>query len=390
MGSRPHSTRRQAWHVQPVSEDTGKPMYTSTGNRQTILCGHLFNAGAERSALGIGVGGGEECCITLEPIADARLPFSDNIRVSHLQPNLTGVQLLCGHRFSATNLLWHWCISPMVCPMCRAKYSYRGSTASAATPTSSAVDNFPPLHCRLLRGILVEHARDRAVELERENRAEVVHAVMTDVLDTVFTSEPNFYLMLSFVGNGMPAIYHSIRLHRSTTDEEVLGENALRFSLQRASTRYISAIMNTADKLSRISGESFRMKATVMVGIDNAEPGCELMLPVANFNDHIIPLDTDESAVVVTPETHELATEVESSAVAATTIPISPLPRRTVVCVKSVDSNSEIQLEYFRYNMPTSGTLVSVAISLQACTVLNLVAQQLVQHPHAIQFERHV
>ena len=91
MGSRPQSLRRHAWRVQPLSESTGTPACTSHGSRQTILCGYLFNAHAERCALGLGVGEGEECCITLEPIADARLSFSDKILVSSFHPSLTGV-----------------------------------------------------------------------------------------------------------------------------------------------------------------------------------------------------------------------------------------------------------------------------------------------------------
>ncbi|KAJ1464603.1 hypothetical protein T484DRAFT_1757979 [Baffinella frigidus] len=424
MGSRPQSTRRHAWRVQPVSDTTGDPAYTTTGTRQTILCGYLFNAEAERCALGLGVGEGEECCITLEPIADARLPFSDAIRVSRLHPMLTGVELLCGHRFSATNLLWHWSMSPMVCPMCRATYLINGGVGNRTPgvqvdPMSSALENFPTVYWRLLRGVIAEHTRERALALEQENRAAIVDAVMNDVLTTVFAPVPAFFLMLSFVGIGLLSAHHSVRLQPVTTTETVIGENPLRFSVPRAAMRYISHRLNLAEMAARRSNQPFYMTATIVVGVGTTLDGVAIMLPLTRFDNRVLPVVPAENVRVVPCETvgtvmydppcidtatttiesislidqSQLSVQMEEDvdrdprsvdedAVSPTVDAVPGLPGRTVVSMVSTGNTSEIQPGFFRTTIPSNSTLVLIAVSLEACSILTLVAHHVV-HDHS-------
>lgn len=66
----------------------------------------------------------EECSITMEPIADYRLPFvPEKFKKQHLiknQPTLTKATLPCGHSFSALALVYHFLKNSMTCPCCRA------------------------------------------------------------------------------------------------------------------------------------------------------------------------------------------------------------------------------------------------------------------------------
>lgn len=316
MGSRPQSTRRHAWHVQPISTSTGKPACMSSGIRETIMCGHLFNAHAERSALGLGVGEGEECCITLEPIADAQLSFSEKIRVSSMHPFMTGVELLCGHRFSAVNLLWHWCRSPMVCPMCRASYVLHGQNGSngsmaEAIPMSSALDNFPFQYWRQLRGIMDELTRERNIEQERENQAAIVSAVMSDVLETVFAPLPDFFLMFSFERPGLPPDHHSIRLRSRGPINNMTEENRFSFIVPRAATRYISRLFRVAGMENQRGGEPVSINAMILVGVGRSADGVSVMLPITRFSNQVLPLIPEEDCVM-TPSENTDVTDDES------------------------------------------------------------------------------
>lgn len=399
MGSRPHSTRRHAWHVQPLSASTATPVYSCTGSRRTVLCGHLFNAEAERNALGLGVGSGEECCITLEPIADARLAFSDNIRVSCLYPNLTGVQLLCGHRFSAANLLWHWCMSPMVCPMCRAPYVLNGLLGNGAVTTSSAIDNFPIRYLRLLRGIIEEHVRERALVQEQEDQAAAVNVVLTNVFESVLTPVSDLYLMLSFVGIGAEVTHHSVRLQPSTTTEPVLGNDPLRFCVDRAATRYISRLLNTANNASRRTEQQCRMTATILCSVGTTSHSLAVVLPVATFDSPVLPMvpggngvvilsetgDTIEhdtmDALTIIPGSNPLSGNEQASGVIdntdfqppsvenTTSSSSSSLSDQPVPYMASIEAVNEIRFGFFRDDMSENTTLVSITISLEEFSI---------------------
>jgi hypothetical protein len=401
MGSRPCSTRRHAWHLQPLSAITGDPVYTSTGSRQTIMCGYLFNADAERSAQGFRVGEGEECCITLEPIADARLAFCDTIRVSSLHPTLTGVELLCGHRFSATNLLWHWCMSSMVCPMCRATYSLHGryvngvsGSQETPTPVSCAVDNFPARYWRLLRGIIGEHTRERDIVLEQENRDAAVSAAMITEFENTLTPVSDFYLMLSFVGIHSQSTHHSVLLHPSTTIDTVPGDSPYRFHVDRASTRYISRLINIANHASRRSGQPCRMTVTILGVVGTNTDSHAVVLPLTIFDDHVLPMIPPENGVVVILETIDTVSDTvdpvsdavdpvpddspSRDAPTATPDSSSSLPGQPDAYMASIESASAIRFGFFHDTMDAINTLVSITVSLQSYSTTIVVGDSMV------------
>lgn len=66
----------------------------------------------------------EECTITMEPIAEYRLPFvPKSVKSTGLikaQPALTKATLPCGHGFNALALVYHFMKNSMTCPCCRA------------------------------------------------------------------------------------------------------------------------------------------------------------------------------------------------------------------------------------------------------------------------------
>jgi hypothetical protein len=65
----------------------------------------------------------EECTITMEPIAQYRLPFLPAEAMACVwtdRPTLTKAILPCGHGFSAMALLYHFAKNSMTCPCCRA------------------------------------------------------------------------------------------------------------------------------------------------------------------------------------------------------------------------------------------------------------------------------
>jgi hypothetical protein len=362
------SIRRHNWRVKPACSEGG-----DTGC-QTILCGFLFNAEAERGALGLGIGQGEECCITIEPIADARIPAGDDIRVSRIHPHLTGVQLRCGHRFAAVNLLWHWTTAPMVCPVCRAPYVLNGGLGNGtsrehAVPVCSSVENWPFRYWRLLRGIITEQTRESQRVLERENQAAIVDVVMNDMFDNTAPA-PGFFLLLSFICPGLPSAHHSIRLHHMITTNVVTGENSLRFSVPRASTRYISRLINIADTATRGMRQPAHMTATVLVGIGRTSDGIAIMIPVANFANRMLPIVPDHNGVVL-GDTDAMTDE-------HTLADATPCVPRTVVSISSTDSRSEIKFVFYRDGIISNNTLVAVTVSLDACPLLTAVAQNVV------------
>lgn len=73
---------------------------------------------------------GEECSISLENIAEYRLPFMpDETKeckppgILEHQPHLTKATLACGHGFNGMALLYHFAKNSMTCPCCRAGHA---------------------------------------------------------------------------------------------------------------------------------------------------------------------------------------------------------------------------------------------------------------------------
>jgi hypothetical protein len=73
--------------------------------------------------------GDEECPLTLEPIAESKLPFLPDTPFILNRPKHTKLTLPCKHSFSAMTLLYSFCKNSMVCPCCRAGEDIQADTA---------------------------------------------------------------------------------------------------------------------------------------------------------------------------------------------------------------------------------------------------------------------
>lgn len=64
---------------------------------------------------------GEECPIMREPMSECSLDFLPGITLDPNKPKLSVMELACGHRVGAMNLVYHWARNNTVCcPVCRA------------------------------------------------------------------------------------------------------------------------------------------------------------------------------------------------------------------------------------------------------------------------------
>lgn len=75
---------------------------------------------------------GEECPLTLDSIAESKLPFLDASFLPD-RPKHTKLTLPCKHSFSAMTLLYNFCKNKMICPCCRAGEDIQADTASLPT-----------------------------------------------------------------------------------------------------------------------------------------------------------------------------------------------------------------------------------------------------------------
>ena len=310
---RTHSTRKRAWYVCPL--DAGNSSQTqsidiSNGDvlEEKVLCGHLFNAEAERAQLGLIAADGEECPISLEPIADARLPFSDKIRVTTYNPELTGVELLCGHRFSAVFLLWHWVRSPMICPMCRAPYLQKQGVVSGRPPIGGIpevhdarpcmIKNFPQQHWRKLRGIL----RTLQAEEDREERRLIesyhTESVLDETLEVVLGPTQQFFLMLSLTNDDGMDIIQYMPLYRTNDNVTAITEDMFRFTVQRSSLRRFTSAMsnfhstvsvNQQDGVDCERGSHRIMKSSVVLRVGNESDEHSYLFRIAQLADIALP-----------------------------------------------------------------------------------------------------
>ena len=128
---------------------------------------------------------GEECGITLEPIAEARLDFlpadaNPSPVATHAGRELRKATLPCGHSFSAVAVLYHFAKNGMRCPNCRAGVEAR------MTPQSI------PQH---LRAAFVGHI-ERESEAERQEQVHNDMRLATELLEREVngSSGASFYL----------------------------------------------------------------------------------------------------------------------------------------------------------------------------------------------------
>jgi hypothetical protein len=71
---------------------------------------------------------GEECPLTLDPIAVSKLPFLPDAPFISDHPEHTKLTLPCKHSFSAMTLLYNFCKNSMICPCCRAGEDVQADT----------------------------------------------------------------------------------------------------------------------------------------------------------------------------------------------------------------------------------------------------------------------
>jgi hypothetical protein len=330
MPSRPHSRRRRAWHVQPAELAGCGGGGSDEGygrNCGKVFCGHLFNAHSERLALGQGVGEWEECCIAMEPIADARLPFCETLRVHALSPTLTGVQLLCGHRFSAVYLLWHWCRSPMVCPICRAEYVLQKNGVPQGDVQCCSVSNFPFASRRMLQGLMRAHRQEQEDEERRQVQLMNRESMVEDVMEVILGPEQMFMLMVCHAdssdssGSGDSSgdeVIQYLPLCRTNTNHDALNSDVFQFSVQRASLRRFTAALNHAARVfearaassssssssSLLSEPRNVLRSTIVMRVGPTEEGDDSFLmhitDVADIEMPVVAIDLATSAAEVT------------------------------------------------------------------------------------------
>jgi len=284
--ARSHSRRLQKWFVLPVAEDSDQLAWQHDDlARDAVECGHLFNASVERSELGIGEGHGEECCIALEPIADVRLSFAPSACVKPSNPELTGVQLLCGHRFSAVSLLWHWCLSPMMCPVCRASYSTR-SAGQSRSARKCKIENFPRNIWRTLRGMALRIADENAADETRESIQFIFNNIAQDNVISALGDSDNLYLAFSMETANDTHTLRFLPLVRTPAADTAGPADLVHFTVPRPSVRrFASAMLREGG-----SWTSGTMRASVMMRVGYGHDDASVMLPVAQITDVALPI----------------------------------------------------------------------------------------------------
>lgn len=98
------------------------------------------------------------CPISQELISDSELEWLQGVSFNPKEPQLKGIEIQCGHKFSALNLLYHWCRNRTVlCPVCR------------SGPKDARINmRTLPVHIRSVMGAKVREERSRD-ERERES-----------------------------------------------------------------------------------------------------------------------------------------------------------------------------------------------------------------------------
>ena len=268
-----HSTRLKPWYIYPLNESG---VFDICGNGPKILCGYLFNAEAERLASGQTVG--EECCINLEPIADACLSFAPDLRVQQLYPEYTGVELLCGHRFSASCLLWYWCLNAMICPVCRAKY------ALGSEPVHASPGNFPLHACNKLTHRIegIKKAEDN--EQQQADREFIMENLMQDAMQnivhqtiqSVLGDPKSFYVILSLQNEVSTDVARCMQLYRNPDDSPIGIMGRMKFNVQYSQLRRFNSVTAT-DPTPNLDSTSYHLAASlVMTDPTNADRMVEI------------------------------------------------------------------------------------------------------------------
>lgn len=150
-----------------------------------VNCGWLYEPTEE-----------EEDCISMERMAESRLEDAPSVQVDSMYPHLRGVELLCGHKFCAVNLLWCWVLSKMCCPVCRREFP-----ANAALPADMSGLHGKGHEIRALRKKILDLKREDAREAEMQVLRYVEEEYLTQLQVTSLLQQPSrFWIRLSFFG----------------------------------------------------------------------------------------------------------------------------------------------------------------------------------------------
>lgn len=169
----------------------------------------------------------EECPLTLDSIAQSRLPCLPDVDFMQDRPLHKKLTLPCGHSFSAMTLVYSFCKNNMTCPCCRAGENVQADPRCL------------PVHFRAKLKVQIQET----LENERRTDESDAHREIIDTFNIFAVTIP--YEVLGTNGNlSMVANFHDIPAGTST-----LGNNArpiLSFSnlvrAQRASNGGISLV----------------------------------------------------------------------------------------------------------------------------------------------------
>jgi hypothetical protein len=150
-----------------------------------VNCGSLYKPNPE-----------EEDCISMEPMTESRLENAPSVCVKSLYPHLRGVELLCGHKFCAVNLLWCWVLSKMCCPVCRREFP-----ENAALPADISGLRGEDRELRMLRKKISDLKRQEEREAEMDVLRLAGEEYLTQLEVTSLLQHPGqFWIRLSFFG----------------------------------------------------------------------------------------------------------------------------------------------------------------------------------------------
>ena len=413
---RAHSMRKRAWYVEPINTSTGSVNDDShnaqwVDKKGKVLCGYLFNGESERCQLGLTTGAGEECPISLEPIADARLPFSTNICVDSSNPQLTGVELLCSHRFSAVFLLWHWARAPMVCPICRAHFSLEGGGVLTGTPGQNVpsaentrlcmVENFPRKHWVKLRAIIRKYKKEEEMEERRLMESYETESVLDETLETVLGNVQQFFMMISLSNGDGRDIIQYMPLHRTNDNITAITEDTFRFSVQRSALRRFTTAVSNMDNMPSLNnnhgGEQRLMRSSVVlrVGSDDNEHSylfrvaqlADVELPAFCLHDRVFregPIlhrtnevnQVETNPVAENPRSSVVPLVTTTDTLGSTATSRTSVYRYTTVNASCIDMDGLLTMEICEESQNTGiDSLHSVTLSLQACAFMSEVAR---------------
>ena len=200
----------------------------STGQR--VPCGHIFMADECT----------DECSIAMEPIKSAVLEVVPELTVDPLYPHLNGVELLCGHRFSAPHLIWFWLCGKMACPVCRREFPQNAAKAANISTLK---------HDATATKLLKESLKRTKEETDRENEAATVDFLENENdLDRDFLQNYlRFWVdIISSTNHRVQALLPPARISSRNNERCTLGINSPEFRL--FSSR-VSPVLQSASRV---------------------------------------------------------------------------------------------------------------------------------------------